>query len=368
MIDLKKIKFALEKLPEDIRDFSHHKVFGTITPLNIPTVGFDVSPLPAIILDQIDLDFCSAFASTELNTYFDLTNISLIDYLNSKGQNSTLSARADLAVKYKIAASVVTYISSATLKNNSSMNLQILSNLMKDNGDYFDPLFFMSKIKQIRGEYKAYGANVRDACNAAVTYGFIRKNQSPFTYNENKTTDKTRDFLANWLNWPKSLDVLAAINRLGSFFAVDGPYDAFDNFRSALYKNYQTGVNCGILFGLNWRPEWTYMAKGMIVDNYTLSLGDGHMVYLRGVTYFNGIPYIKMQQSWGKDIGDNGIFYLPRNVINAEFAANYGAFILKKLSKMLASYYNDNNLQIGSNWLMEGVKLSWSLIKNLFIK
>lgn len=352
----KKIVFALEKLPLDLRDFSHDKVFGTTAPLNLPVSSFSISPLPPIILDQIDLDFCTAFASSELDTYFNEADYSLINYLIIRQQPYSLDDRANLAVKYGLVGAADAYINLATQGINGDINVQILSNLIRDNRDYFDPLYFMSKIKQIRNEWQAQGANLRDACNAAVTYGFIKKVQSPFTYDESKPTDKTRDFLANWENWPSALDTLAAVNKIGSYFSVDGPYDAFDNICSALFSNMKTGIPCGVLFGLNWRPEWTYAIGGIINDTYQVSSGDGHCVYLDGVEFINGVPYVRMIQTWGTTVGNKGVFFLPRNVINIEFAAGYGAFIFKKLSKDAAAYYNSNSIKVGGNWFLNLLK------------
>jgi len=347
MEKLKQIMFVLERLPDDIRDFSHHTVFGTPSPLNIPLVDFDVSSMPPMILNQIDLDFCTGFGSSELNTYAQISDYSLINYLKSKGMKSSLIERSILSVKYGATNSKTEYLVMANEANNGKQNLIILSGLMKENGEYFDPLYQMAKIKQVRGEYTNYGANLRDACQALTKYGSLLKNQSPFTYRENKATDKVRDFLANWANWPAKLDTLAQKWRLGSFFKVDGTYDPFDNVRSLLWANYSQKLPIGVLFGLNWRPEWT--ANPFIEGNYSVSTGGPHCIWLRGQKFKNGIPYIAFQQSWDKTVGDNGIFYISREAFNKEYNAGYGAFTFKKLSKNLAEYYNGNGVQAPAN-------------------
>lgn len=334
MKELETIKFVLEKLPKDIRDFSHHELYGTVAPTSIPNINFDICPLPPIILDQKDLDFCAGFGSSELNTC-QLANISLIDYLNMKGLSSSLNSRASLAVKYKFVDSIAQYLSLASSGQNASVNLKILATLIYENGDYFDPLYQFSKIKQIRGEYMQWGANLRDAANALIKYGSIPKNKSPFTYDEGKTTDRDRNFLANWQNWPATLDIIAAKNKLGAFYSPDGPYDAFDDMRSALYLNSKSGQYAGAIIGLNWRPEWTYAPGGVIPDISQPSSGGGHLMFVRGQEIINGVPKIKIEQSWSDKFGNKGIFYFGRDTYNSEAAAGFGAFIFKKKSLAL---------------------------------
>ena len=347
MENLEKLIFGLLPLIPDIRDFSHHTVFGTAKIANIPIIDFDISPLPPIILNQIDTDFCTAYGSSGLNTYVQVSDYSLINYLKSKDMDSSLTARSVLSLKYKATDSKTKYLILAQDANNGKENLIILAGLMKDNGDYFDPLYQMSKIKQVRGEYTGYGANLRDACQALTKYGSLPKKQSPFTYKEGKPSDQVRDFLANWLNWPTKLDTIASKWRLGSFFTVDGPYDPFDNVRSLLWANYGQKLPIGVLFGLNWRPEWTL--NPFIEGNYGDSAGGPHCVWLRGVKTKNGVPYIVIQQSWDDTVGDKGLFYISREAFNKEFLANYGAFTFKKLSKNLAEYYNGNGIQAPTN-------------------
>jgi len=347
---LKQIIFTLEKLPDDIRDFSHHKVFGTIAPANIPLINFSVSPLPPIILDQINLDFCAGFSSSEINTDAQVLNYSLVNYLILRSMDYSLTARAILSVKYNATNTTDEYLQLARRSLNGTQNLIILAGLMKDNGDYCDPLYQMAKIKQVRGEWQSYGANLRDAAQALVKYGSIKKNQSPFTYGERLPSDRNRDFLANWNNWPIALDLKAIKMCLGSFFSVDGPYDAFDNIRSALYLNYKSGVKIAINSGLNWRPEWNVSPGGIVSENYDVSAGGPHAIKLFGQVVVNNIPYIAMQQSWGNGAGNNGVYLLSRKVINNEFKAGYGTFCFKQLPKVLASYYNENGILATDNW------------------
>lgn len=356
-------KTFLEKLSTDVRDFSHHKVFGSVLP---PLVDFDISPLPPIILNQYFLDFCTGFGSSELNTNMQSSDLSLVDYLNSKKMNPGVLSRANLALKYQLVKTLKEYTDMVNSGTNGEINLKILANLIHENGDYFDPLYQFSKIKQVRGEYAGFGANLRDAMQALVKFGSLKKNQSPFTFAENKPTDKDRDFLANWNNWPKNLDIIAALNKIASFFVCDGPYDAFDNIRSVLYTNYKTNLRIGVLFGLNWRPEWSEDPDGILPEAiYAQSAGSPHCTWLRGQKVINGIPYLKLQQSGGEDMGDRGIYYLPRSVVNKEFAANYGAFTGKNMSPKTAGFLIENGLSVNDNWLKGLWKIAWNFVSDI---
>lgn len=353
-----KILTSLTKLPVDLRDLSHNNLYGSIPLSSIPQEDFSVSPIPPIILNQIDLDFCTAEASSELNTKFQYSDVSLVNYLNSKKQDSSLGVRAQLAVKYSLVPDTFTYLNMAKISTNGPVNLQILASLMFDNGDYFDPLYQFAKIKQgIGGDPMVQGANLRDAANALVNYGSLPKNQSPFTYDENKPSDQSRDFLANWNNWPANLDAIASAYKLGSYLTTDGPYDAFDNICSALYTNFLQKVPCGVIFGLNWRPEWVFAEGGIINENYATSSGGGHAVYLIGVSFINSIPYIVCQNSWGKAVGNRGLYFLPRNVINTEFSTGYGSFIFKKQSALMLKYYNEVGIKVPDSFFTKAKKI-----------
>lgn len=281
-------KFGLVPLPKQDKgkkDFSHHKVVGTLGASQIMNNDFIVAE-PLEILNQYDLDFCAAFSTTEVGE--DLIQIPLC------------------------------------------------------------PLWQMAKIKQVMGSWQSYGADLRSACKAAITFGFLPRVLSPFTHmTGNQSTDKDRDFIANWANWPANLDLQASPNEMGSYLSVDGPNDDFNNIRSALLNSKNTGIKQTVEFGLMWRPEWTNAPGGIIPEaNYSIPEGDGHAIKFFGQkTVIQGKePYLVMQQSWGDSVGDHGKFYFPRSVINLEAKSGFGIFIFNPASKskaqMIISWQN----------------------------
>jgi hypothetical protein len=353
---------GLIKLEEDLRDFKFGTVFGS-QPLP-PAQPFQVSPIPPIILNQYDLDFCFGFSSSQVATDFELASISLVNYLNNKKQSSTLQARATLAVQNNLVANTTDYINLAVAGKNGSINLQLLQILIIQNGDYNDPLYQVAKSMQERNDWQDEGCDLRSTCQSFIDYGSILHNQSPFTYGTGKPTDQNRNFLANWANWPKALDTLAETRKLGSFYSITGSYDAFGNIMAALWHNTQNGGS-EVLMGVNWRDEWTFAPGGVIEDNYTTSAGDGHCIRIIGQIVIEGVLYAIVPNTWGTTYGQNGVFYFPQNVINIEATAGYGMFCFNKLSVNQGQYLNENGLSVYENWFAQGIKVVGNLFSSL---
>lgn len=96
-------------------------------------------------------------------------------------------------------------------------------------------------------------------------------------------------------------------------------FDLFDSIRMAMFQTQNP-----LLLGLTWMNEWTAALGGMIQDNGQIVDG-GHCVKIAGWKFLNGNPYLVIQNSWGTDAGDNGLFYFPREVVNACFGG-FGIF------------------------------------------
>ena len=255
---MEEIKGGLLPLPKDNRDFSLGAVFGRIGIEEVPHEDFEIAE-PLYIENQKKTDFCVAFA---------------------------------------------------------------LSSVTEDQeGVDLCPIYPFAKIKQLRGEYKEWGANLRDGCKVAVKVGFIKKIDSPFTI------DEDRDFLANWNNWPKELDEKALEHRKGSYLALDGYKDLFDAIRASMWQH--RAEKRTILTGCNWDPAWVKAKDGIIPELRSTIDGMGHALKIYGQKIIWGKIYLKAQLSNGESIGENGIFYFPRSVINRDFF--HGAFMFKDL-------------------------------------
>lgn len=341
---------GLLPLPKDQRDYSHSKVFGTLGAPQIPNVDFTVA----------DKFYYTIQYGDTLSTISIKFGTTVTDIMNANV--------GEIKDKNKIRSGQVITIPMREIMILNQEDLDFCTGFSSTTLDYylhgvsFDPLYRFAKTKQIRGEYQVWGANLRDAMQAAVKFGSLPAVNAPF-----KRADKTRDFLANWNNYPKALDAIAVKFRDGSFFKVDGSGDAFDNIRSTLWINrqYRRGVN----FGLFWRPEWGLAKNGVVEDsNYLYPEGQGHAVDLIGQKIINGVPYIILQNSWGPDVGQHGLYYFPRSIINKEAAVGFGMFTLSKLSGTRASRYTAYNISINDSFITKGFKILFGFFTNIFSK
>lgn len=270
----KKINTGLLELPDDPRDFRREDVFGAVNMADIEPNFYVGTPL--YIADQGTSDLCTAYATVAA---------------------SELQERVKLSPEYSFA-----------------------------------------KIKQLRGEYEAWGADLRSAVKAATKYGFLAKHWIP------KTLDITnRNQVANWQNWPEISDVYADEHKKQSYFRIQPTetLDMFDAILAALWQN--RDENKGVVTGALWRDEWT-TAKGGIIPTEYSQTGFGHAFIFIGSKTIEGTRYLIAQLSNGTEIGDAGLFYFPRSIVNKECV--YGCYTFEDMPKPLASYLNKTKQQV----------------------
>ena len=296
---------GLQMLPTDKRDFSHAVVFGALAVDYLPKDDFFSSELLGI-KDQGPYDFCAGFAATEIS------------------------------------------------EDQEAVEL--------------NPFFTFAAAKRLLGgdAWKAWGLNLRDVCEAGTKVGFLEEEYYPFA----NRTDLTRDFLANPANWPADLDMLAADHRKASYFAVDGPHDTFDNIRSVMWQNRMEARS--VLAGCAWRYSWNN-AKGGIIPRtgWENEKGFGHAFKVFGQMWLDDPEnpgkkalYLVMVNSWGPKVGDNGIFYFSREVVNREFSP-YGAFTFKDLPKSDAKFHNDNGVCVDASVVTKLIKAIMASLNDL---
>ena len=149
----------------------------------------------------------------------------------------------------------------------------------------FDPDWFYAKEGEIEGEVSEYGYSLRTALKTGVKAGF-----KPLIRQDNNNM-----YLED------------------SFFAVDCNFDAI---RIALWLARAEKRSC--LAGTMWFSEWTYTQGGIIPETYSEPVGL-HAIVIKGWKKINGITYLIIQNSYGTSVGDNGLHYFPKNVVNKEF-------------------------------------------------
>jgi len=194
--------------------------------------------------------------------------------------------------------------------------------------------------KWMTGNIESFGIDLRSMCQAWVTYGCIERSQSPFSM-----ATQPIEFLRNINNWPNTLFPLALKHQQGSYMAVTGPYDSYDNIRATMWKFSEEG--CGVLFGVIW--GW---ALSQIVMNTVPTSGSGHA--LAQIGWNDQGMFI--QNSAGIEAGQGGRHYFTREVINA-FCATYGAFIFHPLPPATIQKYAAAGVKLDDNWFTKIMKL-----------
>lgn len=178
------------------------------------------------------------------------------------------------------------------------------------------PIFSFAAIKSIDGKPDEWGSDLRSACKAAVKVGFLEKKDSPYT------VDDKRETVVYLSNWPKGLIEKALDHKKESYFRVDEGEDIFELMRRALWQH--KNKKCSISTGTTWRKDWT-LAKGGIIPNFPSHPLVGHALKIFGQKIIMDEPYLMTQLSNGEGIGDKGIFYFSREIINRDF--KFGAFM-----------------------------------------
>lgn len=200
-----------------------------------------------------------------------------------------------------------------------------------EEGVALDPFYSFGAIKAITGNKEEWGADLRSAAKSAVLregpYGFLAAKD--ISKLENPATQEDRELAADYDRISK-IDMEDAIKHAKrSYFSVDGPYDFFDNVRSAMWQ--ARAEKRSVLTGCNWRSVWVY-APGGFIDKAEQGKTFGHAVKVFGWTMHEGSELVmKLQLSNGKGIGNNGVFYITREAFNQAF--QYGGFTFLDLPR-----------------------------------
>lgn len=192
------------------------------------------------------------------------------------------------------------------------------------------PEWQFMQTKFLAGEWQSFGADLRQAMQSLVKRGsrMVAEIPMPFQWGGGAS----RDFIANWENWPYWLQAANLVLAKGSFAKITGPYDQFDNIRAALWMSRkrfeQTGNSSDLklaITGAQWKYAWTASPEG-VLSTQPFTGGYGHAFVLNGATEINGVQYLVAPLSSGLGVGDNGKFYIPREVANRDL--EWGAYTL----------------------------------------
>lgn len=215
------------------------------------------------------------------------------------------------------------------------------------------PEYQFYSTKRITGDPSAWGADLRDACKSACQYGSVP------TVAYKNMQNQPRDFILDEKNWPESADMVARIYKKSSYFTVDGQNDVFDNIRAALFTH--KADKCTIVTGALWKRAWIDAPNGIIQD--VDGDGFGHAFKLYGQQTMNGELCIVAQLSNGTAIGNGGIFYFNRAVVNKNLG-QYGLFMFKDIAPEVALGYINSPYTVNTPFYVKLI----DLISNFFKK
>ena len=155
----------------------------------------------------------------------------------------------------------------------------------------YDPKYTYDKSLFMEGQKEGAGiADMRDSLKSTIIYGVMPKG----------CTD---------VNEPYK-------HRRGAYYNVfdETGMDWFDDIRSALMLNdYARSVSTAT----PWYLEWNAQANGTGVVSMGTQIVSWHNWKISGWKTINGVPYLVGKTWQGKNVGDNGWMYFPREVINA---------------------------------------------------
>ena len=191
-------------------------------------------------------------------------------------------------------------------------------------GIKFDPEDFYEAEGVINGKVQDFGYDMRVAMKTGKEYGFKPlSGGNPTDYQE------------------------------GGYFDIDGPYDLFDNIRVALWLAREEKKTAQL--GTMWYEEWENTPNGIIDESIIAKTPIGlHDIKGAGWKTINGILYIVIQNSWGKNNGDGGLYYFSRTIVNKEFKEGHFLWrtkgeivktqlrileLMKRILEILKEYY-----------------------------
>ena len=199
--------------------------------------------------------------------------------------------------------------------------------------DYFS----FAIAKWIDGDPESWGTQLRSVAKGHTKYGALSVRDCPLHLSDKHDLLKDRD----WNNWPnkENLLLMAKRHKKASYLSVSGSYDVFDNFRINLYA-FRDDLKSAYT-GAMWKGIWT-SSSGGIIPKFDLDKGQfGHAFKIYGWKEIAGEQYLIAQLSNGQNIGDKGIFYFPRGVVNEAFS--FGAYTFSDMPAEAVK-------KIGWNW------------------
>lgn len=168
-------------------------------------------------------------------------------------------------------------------------------------GIILEPAYTVKNISELAGSknWVWQGTSLDIGAKAALK-GFIPRANSPYSTEKDEVLT-----YAEPANWMPLHDEIGQTHAKQAWFWIKEK-DMFNAIRSVLYmfKEEKRSVQTGVI----WCQEWTNQTH---IDNYGTPIG-GHAIKIFG---WKG-DYLRIQNSYGKGIGENGTHWIHKNVVN----------------------------------------------------
>lgn len=168
-------------------------------------------------------------------------------------------------------------------------------------GIEFEPSYTYAKACQLQGQVMLNGLTMSMVCEAVRIFGLLPRSCSPYSIDT-----KPQTFLGDWKNWDSSLDRIAAQYKAKSYGPVIGLNTSFELIRATMTKGFP------VLCGVYWQQEWDSLTK--IDSNFQALKWTPHAIKAYGQKTIDGKPYIKILNSRGKNIGEDGSQYVSSDI------------------------------------------------------
>ncbi|MCL4399787.1 hypothetical protein M1506_00730 [Patescibacteria group bacterium] len=158
------------------------------------------------------------------------------------------------------------------------------------------------------------GTTPQIADKVLVKYGTIPQTSSPYQFGKDDPITITTP--SNWASFQPT----KTIQKFGASFELtsDGYLDLFDAVRATLFSK-KLPIRLAVWF----QPAWEFASQGIITKEMTTGFEsgiNGHSMQADpAIVLKNGVQYLRVPNSWGTGVGDNGYYYFSREAVNLTF-------------------------------------------------
>ena len=205
----------------------------------------------------------------------------------------------------------------------------------KEEEELFYPFLFAAAKHESGDDPDSWGLSLRDVGKALRKWGVPGINEVGLEI-KNLPADKRRRFE----NYPLEVRQAARKHAAKSFFFVEGPYDAYDNARAAMW--YFRDKKQQIMIGVEW---------GWMLSEYYLQgtpEGYGHALWKNGWDA-SGITVVN---SAGKEVGINGSHSISRESFNYN-ARKFGMLMVVDMTPEEAKTFMESGAKLDQVWIIQ---------------